>query len=147
MRRRPARRDPADGAAAAGARTQPRAAVPWQLPAASRLFLGSDEELAWLDRRLGRPGTPGWPRLLLYGPAGAGKSALALTWARRRRDQFPDGQLYADFGSRTAIRALTPAEVLIDFLVALGHIPVRSRRMSQGWRRCSVPRLPTAGCW
>lgn len=42
---------------------QPRAAVPWQLPAASRLLLGRDEELAWLDRRLERPArTPGWPR-------------------------------------------------------------------------------------
>ena len=61
--------------------------------------------------------------LLLHGPAGAGKSALALTWARRRRDEFPDGQLYADFGARTGLRDLSPPEVLIDFLAALGHSP------------------------
>ena len=116
--------DPAAGQSQPGPGTQPRAAVPWQLPAATRLLLGRDDELAWLDRRLAEAGTADGPTsLLLYGPAGAGKSALALTWARRRRDQFPDGQLYADFGTGTAIRALTPAEVLIDFLVALGHYP------------------------
>lgn len=103
---------------------QPRAAVPWQLPAASRLLIGRDEELAWLDRRLEEAGANTGPAtLLLHGPAGAGKSALALTWARRRRDQFPDGQLYADFGARNGLRDLTPPEVLIDFLAALGHSP------------------------
>jgi len=103
---------------------QPRATVPWQLPAAPRLLLGRERALARLDRFCQRDRDDSRPlTLILHGRAGIGKTALALTWAHRRRDHFPDGQLYADFSAGTGVRELTPAEVLIDFLAALGHSP------------------------
>jgi tetratricopeptide (TPR) repeat protein len=99
----------------------PRAVVPWQLPAAPRLLLGRDAELARLDSRLRE--AAGQLVLLVHGQAGVGKTALALAWAHRRQDDFPDGQLYADFAAGTGARELTAEEVLIDFLAALGHSP------------------------
>ena len=69
--------DPAAGQSQPGPGTQPRAAVPWQLPAATRLLLGRDDELAWLDRRLAEAGTADGPTsLLLYGLAGPASRRL-----------------------------------------------------------------------
>jgi tetratricopeptide (TPR) repeat protein len=103
---------------------QLRADVPWQLPAAPRLLIGRERELARLDACLAESPAVATPvTILLHGRAGVGKTALALAWAHRRREQFPDGQLYADFSAGTGIRELTATEVLIDFLAALGHSP------------------------
>jgi AAA ATPase domain len=103
---------------------QLRADVPWQLPMAPRLLIGRERELARLDARLAESPAAATPvTILLHGRAGVGKTALALAWAHRRREQFPDGQLYADFSAGTGVRELTATEVLIDFLAALGHSP------------------------
>jgi DNA-binding SARP family transcriptional activator len=53
--------------------------------------------------------------VVVHGQAGAGKSALAVHAAWRRREHFPDGILYADLRETTA-----PAAVLEDFLRWLG---------------------------
>ncbi|MEV0151682.1 MULTISPECIES: BTAD domain-containing putative transcriptional regulator [unclassified Nonomuraea] len=53
--------------------------------------------------------------VVVHGQAGAGKSALAVHAAWRRRPDFPDGILYADLRETTA-----PAAVLEDFLRWLG---------------------------
>lgn len=53
--------------------------------------------------------------VVVHGQAGAGKSALAVHAAWRRRERFPDGILYADLRETTA-----PAAVLEDFLRWLG---------------------------
>jgi tetratricopeptide (TPR) repeat protein len=57
----------------------------------------------------------------ITGGAGVGKTALAVRWARRVADRFPDGQLHVD------LRGFDPtgtprgvAAVLADFLQALG---------------------------
>ncbi len=103
---------------------RPRATVPWQLPAAPRLLLGRERELARLDTFWQQARDDSGPlTIVLHGQAGIGKTALALTWAHRRRDHFPDGQLYADFSAGSGVRELTTAEVLIGFLAALGHSP------------------------
>ena len=72
--------------------------TPRQLPMDVLNFVGRTAELGELDtlylRAVARPGTV--PILTLSGPAGAGKSALALRWAHRTQDLFPDGHLYAD---------------------------------------------------
>jgi DNA-binding SARP family transcriptional activator len=54
-------------------------------------------------------------QVVVHGQAGAGKSALAVHAAWRRRADFPDGILYADLRETTA-----PAAVLEDFLRWLG---------------------------
>jgi hypothetical protein len=73
--------------------------VPRQLPPAPRLFLGRADELAALDRFAGRGDAPaGAVTCAIGGTAGIGKTTLAVHWAHRVADRFPDGQLYANLG-------------------------------------------------
>ncbi|WP_239164003.1 AfsR/SARP family transcriptional regulator [Actinoplanes palleronii] len=105
------------GAPAAAAVT-----VPAQLPADVRAFTGRTRELSALDRLLVSPGG-GEPPLtvaLLSGTAGVGKSALAVRWAHRVRDGFPDGQLYVNLRGYDAEQPVAVADALAGFLTALG---------------------------
>jgi hypothetical protein len=95
----------------------PRTPVPHDLPPDIPHVAGRAEELAHLD--LLRPQTPPGPSMIvaLDGPAGVGKSALAVHAAHLLAHRFPDGQLYADLQETTDGR---PAAVLARFLRALG---------------------------
>ena len=63
---------------------------------------------------------------VIDGPAGIGKTALALHWAHSVRDYFPDGQLYVNLrGFDPAGRPLTSAEALQVLLEGLGVSPDR----------------------
>ncbi len=96
---------------------------PRQLPAAPALFVGRREELDRLDAVLA-PGGPGDPVALISaigGAGGIGKTWLALRWAHRNLDRFPDGQLFADLhGFSPAEQPARPVDVLGGFLEALG---------------------------
>jgi DNA-binding SARP family transcriptional activator/Tfp pilus assembly protein PilF len=64
------------------------------------------------------------PVVALSGPAGAGKTALAVHAAHRLVERFGDGQLYVDLHGATAgLQPLAPLEVLGRFLRALGADP------------------------
>ncbi|HEX6359063.1 AfsR/SARP family transcriptional regulator [Actinophytocola sp.] len=92
--------------------------VPAQLPADVVAFTGRDDELAELDRLAA--GTRGEPLLVcLTGTAGAGKTATAVRWGHRVRDQFPDGQLYLDLRGYDPEQPVSPADALAAFLTAL----------------------------
>jgi tetratricopeptide (TPR) repeat protein len=58
---------------------------------------------------------------VIWGTAGVGKTALALYWAHRVRDRFPDGQLYVNLrGFGPAGGVMSPEEAIRGFLEALG---------------------------
>lgn len=64
----------------------------------------------------------------LVGPAGVGKTTLAVQWAHRADDRFPDGQLYLNLrGFDPAGQAMTADEALRTLLELLqvpqGQIP------------------------
>ncbi|MFB6614696.1 tetratricopeptide repeat protein [Streptomyces sp. NPDC056367] len=74
---------------------------------------------AILDRAAGRPGTT--PVVTITGTGGVGKTALAVHWAHRVRDWFPDGQLYVNLrGFCPSGAVVTPADALRGFLDGLG---------------------------
>jgi tetratricopeptide (TPR) repeat protein len=99
--------------------------VPQQLPTALPAFSGRTEHLQHLDELL-----PGARLALLIGPAGIGKTSLAIHWARQVADSFPDGVLYADLlGYSPATEPADPHSVLPRFLAALG-IPADRLPMS-----------------
>ena len=98
--------------------------APAQLPAGPAGFTGRSESLRALDALLpDGSGTAPTSVVIsgLAGMAGVGKTALALHWAHRVAERFPDGQLYVDLHGATAgLPALQPLEVLGSFLRALG---------------------------
>jgi DNA-binding SARP family transcriptional activator len=91
--------------------------VPAQLPPAVPSFAGRERELAELDAV--RSGIA-----VLSGTAGVGKTALAVHWAHRVTDLFPDGQLYVNLRGFDPGGSVTgSAEAVRGFLDALGVPP------------------------
>ena len=95
--------------------------VPAGLPHDVAGFVGRREELARLDRLVHAAGAGRTVVIsAVHGTAGVGKTALAVHWAHRVRDQFPDGQLYVNLRGYAAGSPLRPVDALARFLPALG---------------------------
>jgi DNA-binding SARP family transcriptional activator/tetratricopeptide (TPR) repeat protein len=122
----PAAERPAELPAAAAVRPAqlPAAAVrPAQLPAAAAVFVGRGEHLRELDALLADPVHPGPAAVVIAviaGAAGVGKTALAVQWAHRVGDRFPDGQLYVNLRGYDPEEPMTAGDALAGFLGALG---------------------------
>ncbi|MET0136154.1 MAG: BTAD domain-containing putative transcriptional regulator [Kibdelosporangium sp.] len=56
----------------------------------------------------------------IAGTAGVGKTALAVHWAHRVRDRFPDGQLHVNLRGYALGPPVRPAQALTQFLRAVG---------------------------
>ncbi|WP_344494705.1 transcriptional regulator [Streptomyces enissocaesilis] len=96
---------------------------PQQLPPGIPCFTGRTRELATLDGLLPAEHGQSAQRtaiVVVDGAAGAGKTTLAVHWAHRVRDRFPDGQLYADLRGYGTDAPVEPTAVLEMFLQALG---------------------------
>ncbi|XVQ10272.1 tetratricopeptide repeat protein [Spirillospora sp. CA-255316] len=88
--------------------------IPRQLPAGG-ILVNRGEALSALDRMSSGPRA-----VVISGPAGIGKTALALHWANGRLGDYPDGQLYADLQGHSAAGPASPGEILGGFVRALG---------------------------
>lgn len=96
---------------------RPPVAPPRQIPPAPMHFTGRDDVLGRLDELI----APGAPMVaVLTGSGGVGKSALALAWAHRARQNFPDGQLAVSLGGYGDAEPVDPSQALGMFLRALG---------------------------
>ncbi|MBM7790806.1 AfsR/SARP family transcriptional regulator [Tenggerimyces flavus] len=76
---------------------------------ASPALVGRTAELNALDELV-----PESSLALVVGPAGVGKTALAVLWAHRVRSRFPDGLLYVSLGQSD------PLDALFELLALLG---------------------------
>jgi tetratricopeptide (TPR) repeat protein len=102
---------------------------PRQLPAATGHLTGRSGSLARLDALLPSEVDAKPPTVVvaaIAGTAGVGKTALAVHWAHRVADRFPDGHLYANLrGFDPSNSPMPPAEAVRGFLHALGVSPHR----------------------
>jgi DNA-binding SARP family transcriptional activator len=119
------------------ASSPPPLPVPRELPADVDGFTGRTSELHMLDVLLAHGGeaqigeagaiitdagrsAATIPVVAVSGPAGVGKTALAVRWARRAAGRFPDGQLYLNLRGYDRREPLTPEDALAWLLRALG---------------------------
>lgn len=85
--------------------------VPRELPPDVLGFQGRESDLADLA---------GQDVTAVVGPAGVGKSALAVRWANAAAAGFPDGQLYVNLRGHAAGPPLEPSAALRSMLRGLG---------------------------
>lgn len=89
--------------------------APRQLPAHDPRLVGRQDDLEALDAMLGQASIA-----VISGTAGVGKTTLALHWAHRMQDRYPDGQLYAGMRGFGPQPPLDAGRVLRGFLQDLG---------------------------
>ena len=116
--------------------------VPRQLPPSPVRLLGRVREMEELDACLGDADRGGGLTIVLSGPAGVGKSALATSWLRRMAPRFSDGLLYADLRAHSPDGPAGSAEVLGGFLRALGvvSVPPEAAEIVALWRSTAAQR-------
>ncbi|MFJ4768666.1 AfsR/SARP family transcriptional regulator [Streptomyces uncialis] len=95
---------------------------PRQLPLITPDFVGREEAVAALDAGLHRADgePPGVVITAVSGMAGVGKTTLALHWAHRVADRFPDGQLHVDLRGYDESGVVSASDALQGFVQALG---------------------------
>ncbi|WP_329308658.1 BTAD domain-containing putative transcriptional regulator [Streptomyces microflavus] len=106
-------------------RTAPGGPSPAQLPAMAGAYVGRRRQLRELDALLSPDPGERAHVVAVVGAPGVGKTALAKHWAHARRKHFEDGQLFVDLRGHSPLPTLRPADVLAQFLRALGAPPDR----------------------
>ena len=100
--------------------------TPNQLPADTRAFSGRTTELSWIDAAAAADAAQPTAIAIsaIFGTGGIGKTALAVHWAHRARDRYPDGQLYVNLrGFDPNSPPVDPIDALRGFLSTLGVAP------------------------
>lgn len=128
----------------ASARSRPAPRVPRQLPAQPHGFTGRSTQVSTLDDLVPASTSGAVTIVAISGTAGVGKTALAVHWAHRVRDQFPDGQLYANLHGHSKGGPTSPIEVLAQFLTALEvpaeRVPVEVETAAAMYRTLTTDR-------
>jgi DNA-binding SARP family transcriptional activator len=108
--------------AAPAAGTGTSGVVPQELPAPVGHFTGRATELAALTRLIELSGGQSSTLVIsaIGGTAGVGKTALAVHWAHRVADRFPDGQLYVNLRGYDPDQPMPAADALAGLLTSLG---------------------------
>ena len=102
-------------------------AVPRNLPAAPRNFVGRARELAALTEMLGGQSSRDTATVsVISGSGGTGKTWLALHWAHEHLESFPDGQVHLDLRGFDVGEPVPTATALRGILAALGADPRRT---------------------
>jgi tetratricopeptide (TPR) repeat protein len=91
---------------------------PRQLPKDISDFIGHDDLLVRLDA-LAEPSDRQMNIVVISGMPGVGKTTLAVHWAHRVRQHFPDGQIYLNANAYGPTPRVEPEEALGRFLQAL----------------------------
>jgi DNA-binding SARP family transcriptional activator/tetratricopeptide (TPR) repeat protein len=97
--------------------------IPHQLPPDPVGFAGRTGELAALSEVLTSHRTAPVPLqtvCVVHGVGGVGKTALAIRWAHRVADEFPDGQIYLDLHGYGPDAPIEPAGAIATMLQATG---------------------------
>ena len=110
---------------------------PAQLPPAG-LLVDRDADRQAMDAARGSG------LIVVAGPPGAGKTALAVSWAHGVRAEFPDGVLLAELRGHAADAPAAPGEALGRFLRALGvdtrHLPGDVAELAGVYRSAMIDR-------
>ncbi|MEU9713520.1 NB-ARC domain-containing protein [Streptomyces sp. NPDC047967] len=95
---------------------------PAQLPSAKRFFAGRQRHLKQLSQWLEGEQSLAVPVVVINGPPGVGKTALAVQWAHQAvcEGRFADGQLFVDLEGPEPGEAADPFDVLGHLLHAVG---------------------------
>ncbi|MBO0885096.1 MAG: AfsR/SARP family transcriptional regulator, partial [Mycobacterium sp.] len=102
----------------------PRVVVtPRQIPPPVRGFVGRAAEIGALESLLKHANEAAVA--VIDGAAGVGKTALAIHWAHRVADHFPDGQLYIDIGGLHAHQPLVAVSEAIRGVLDAFDVPQR----------------------
>ncbi|MFI6054544.1 AfsR/SARP family transcriptional regulator [Streptomyces violascens] len=116
-------------------------AGPCLLPGDLAEFTGRQEEVRRLQEAL-VPAQSSVPQVLLVGPGGTGKTALAVHTAHAMRPAFPDGQLYMNLRGMSG-QPVAPEEALARFLRELGlpgPLPETLDERAESYRRLLADR-------
>ncbi|WP_243794358.1 TIR domain-containing protein [Saccharopolyspora gloriosae] len=111
--------------------------IPHELPRGIADFTGREDELDRLDGLLAAHPDHGTP-ILITGAAGAGKTELAVRWAQRNREAFPDGEIYLDLHGHGSKPPMHPENALAMALRSLGdhrnaEAPTLDERSKHYW--------------
>jgi len=98
----------------------PRPLTSTTLPPDIGDFVGRVDEIALATELLSEPHPTSAPILVLSGPPGVGKSALAVHLARQLLHEFGDGVLHVNLHGYSISPAVTPAQAFGYLLRALG---------------------------
>ncbi|WP_433269360.1 tetratricopeptide repeat protein [Actinosynnema sp. CS-041913] len=122
-------------AGTAPAEPAPRRSPPRDLPRDIKRFAGRADLLARMDEVL-ESGLHGQV-VALHGMPGIGKTRLAVRWAHRHVDRFPDGQLVLDLQGFGPGNPLAPDDALGILLAKLdaGPVPVTGQERRAKLRR------------